>query len=107
MGAVPRLIEPPAMPEGVRRIIETIGNSARAELLHNLAAGPATATDLATTLGVGRGTVHAHLGALEDVGLVTGDIPEGARHGRTVHWHLNRSAVDAYLDELRHYLTSR
>lgn len=103
---MPRLIQPPAMPQEVEAIIETIGNRARAQVLHELATqGQATAPELAHHLGSNRATTGAHLKALEAAGLVRADIPEGQRQGRAVRWTIDAERVDHYLRELGNYLT--
>ena len=105
---MPRLIQPPAMPQEVEAIIETIGNRARAQVLHELATrGQATAPELARLLGSNRARIGAHLKALEVAGLVRADISEGQRQGRTVRWSLDPACVEEHVRRLGDYLTGR
>ena len=96
------------MPHEVEEIIETIGNRARAQVLHELAAGgPATAPELARRLGSNRASLGAHLKALEAAGLVDADVPPGQRQGRAVRWSVNDDRVQGHLRRLGNYLTGR
>lgn len=106
---MPRLIEPPGMPQEVSTAIETIGNRARIEILRSLALhGPLTLTELADELEVGRSSTQRHLATLEEQGLVRGDIPSAERWRRVaVRWRVNADAVDDVLNALRTYLTGR
>lgn len=106
---MPRLIEPPGMPEEVSRAIETIGNRARIEILRSLALhGPLTLTELADDLDVRRTTAQRHLASLEQQGLVRGDIPADERWRRVaVRWSIVDDAVDTTFSALRDYVTGR
>lgn len=105
---MPRLIRPATMPQEVQEIIETIGNHARAEILHDLATnGPATTPELRGRLGVGRSTINLHVTALEAAGLISADMPTGTRPGRTVRWTIDAARVDDHLKQLRHYFTGQ
>jgi len=46
-------------------------------------------------------TVHRHLVDLEDLGLIFGDTPQGARRGRTVRYSLDRVRTAAMTESLR------
>ncbi|WP_402377980.1 ArsR/SmtB family transcription factor [Isoptericola rhizosphaerae] len=106
---MPRLIEPPGMPEEVSTAIETIGNRARIEILRSLTLhGPLTLTELADDLGVGRSTTQRHLAALERQNLVAGDVPlEDRWHRAQVRWQVNTSTVDEAFAALRDYAAGR
>lgn len=93
---MPRLTEPPGMPQEVVTAIETIGNRARTEILRLLATeGALSAGELAERLGATKSGVHHHLSALEADGLVSGDLPTDRRPGRVVRWCVNRARVEA------------
>jgi len=94
MSTMPRLTTPPEMPREVAGAIETIGNRARTELLHQLGTcGPLTTTELADRIAAPRTSTHTHLVQLERAGLVVADEATGQRRGRTVRWSLNRQKV--------------
>lgn len=64
-------------------------------VIRSLLARPtATLSELAVLTGGSQATVTKHVAILEDLGIVTLDIPKGARRGRTVNASLNRSAYD-------------
>ncbi len=46
-------------------------------------------------------TVHRHLVDLEDLGLIFGDTPQGARRGRSVRYSLDRVQTAAMTESLR------
>lgn len=94
------------MPQEVEEIIETIGNRARGQVLHELAAnGPTTAPELAQRLGTNRASIGAHLKALESAGLVGADVAIGQRHGRTVRWNIDHQRVEQSVRRLGDYFT--
>ncbi len=70
----------------------------RQRVIHALLSRPtATLAELAVLAGGSAATVARHVAILEDLGIVTLDIPRGARRGRTVNASLNRSAYTAAL----------
>lgn len=104
--AMPRMTQPPGMPEEVSAVIDAIGNRARGALLHTLAQhGPQTALDLAQRVGTGHSSVHRHLLELEEQGTVHADTASGHRHGRTVTWSIDVARVNELIDIWRGYLT--
>jgi DNA-binding transcriptional ArsR family regulator len=58
-----------------------------------------TLAELATLVGGSSATVARHVAVLEDLGVVTLDVPRGARRGRTVNATINRRAYAAALEE--------
>jgi predicted ArsR family transcriptional regulator len=106
MAAMPRLTEPPGMPQEVVTAIETIGNRARTEILRLLTTqGPLTAAELAEHLGATKPSVHGHLAALEASGLVAGDVEFSQRPGRTVRWKANRRRIQQLATTWARYAT--
>ena len=93
---MPVLITPPDMPEAVVIAIETMGNRARTELLRALSlSGTAlTTTELAALVSMNRVWTLKHLQAMEEHGIVTGDIPVGERHGRLVKWSVEKKRLE-------------
>lgn len=70
----------------------------RQRVLHSLLARPtATLAELAVLVGGSPATIAKHIAILEDLGIVTLDIPKGARRGRTVNASINRFAYTAAL----------
>jgi len=59
----------------------------------------ATLADLAALVGGSSAMVARHVAVLEDLGVVTLDVPRGARRGRTVNVTINRTAYASALDE--------
>ena len=103
---MPRMTEPPEMPEEVTAVIYTIGNRARGALLHTLAQhGSLSAQDIAQRVGAAHSSVHRHLLELEAQGLVHADTASGQRHGRTVAWSVDVERVNQLVDVWRDYLT--
>lgn len=84
---------------------ELLGNRARGTLVHELRRrGPLGTPELAQVLGTSHVTTYRHLMALEQGGLVSGDIPPAERQGRAVLWSLNRDRLRQLLDELAQFL---
>ena len=81
------------MPPEVAAIIDTLGNKARIEVLHQLATRPMTTAELADLVDAERSWVSRHLAVLEDLALVTADRPRGNRARLPVVWQINRAAV--------------
>ena len=84
------------MPEAVVIAIETMGNRARTELLRalSLSEKPLTTTELAAACVMNRVWTLKHLQAMEEHGIVAGDIPAGERHGRIVRWSVKKTRLD-------------
>lgn len=59
----------------------------------------ATLAELAALVGGSSAMVARHVAILEDLGVVTLDVPKGARRGRTVNATINRSAYASALGE--------
>ena len=62
----------------------------------------ATLADLAALVGGSSAMVGRHVAVLEDLGIVTLDVPKGARRGRTVNATINRPAYAAALAQWLH-----
>lgn len=107
--AVPRLSQPPNMPEEVLEMLEAIGNSARTEILRHLSAQSMSTPDLAEAIGVEHSRVLRHLAVLEDLGLVSADHPRGSRRGvgRVVMWETNKERVKEIADAWRSYASGQ
>lgn len=103
---MPSLIRPPDMPEDVVGAIETMGNKARSEILRVLLErGPMTRNQISEHLegaSVGKSVpsrmVWNHLQAMEDIGVVSCDLPRDQRHGRVTHWTANYDEAVALAD---------
>ncbi|MDJ0336602.1 helix-turn-helix transcriptional regulator [Salinibacterium sp. G-O1] len=59
--------------------------------------GRATVAELAEHSGVGSATVARHITELEDLNIVTVDLPRGSRRGRAANISLNRDRYSAAL----------
>ncbi len=59
----------------------------------------ATLAELAALVGGSSAMVARHVAILEDLGVVTLDVPKGARRGRTVNATINRTAYASALGE--------
>lgn len=77
------------------RAVDALGaNRARLAIIYFLRDHPgADRTAITTTLAIGHQTVYSHLLGLEEAGIIRTDTPAGERHGRTVHYWLNRDAL--------------
>lgn len=95
------------MPPDVAAIIDTLGNKARIEILHQLAARAMTAAELADLVDAERSWVSRHLTVLEDLDLVTADRPRGTRARLPVVWQANREAVTEATMRWLAYATGR
>lgn len=95
MRRVPRLTSPADMPPGMGEVAAVMGNRARTEILRLASQRPMTAPELADTVGLSGVSAWRHLGALEELGLVDADVPQGQRKGVTVRWSTNCDRVRA------------
>ena len=59
----------------------------------------ATIAELVGVVGGSSAMVSRHVASLEDLGVVTLDVPRGARRGRTVNVTINRTAYASALGE--------
>lgn len=81
------------MPDEVLVAIDVIGNNVRTEILRQLTAQPLTALDLAERIGVHPTSVHRHLVLLEERLLISTEVQQGKRRGKTVKWQAQQSRV--------------
>lgn len=84
------------MPGAVKTLVEAIGHSVRAEILHQLAHRPQTVRELALATGTVTSQVRKHLAILEELDLVRADRPRDERgpgRGRVVLWVTNQEKV--------------
>jgi len=70
-------------------VFGALADPTRRQLLQRLAIGPTTATGLSERFPLTRQAVVKHLGALAEAGLVAKE-----RHGREVHYRLERAPLD-------------
>lgn len=63
-------IDPSAPPRRLVQVATALGDELRLRILHELARGEASATELAERLGMDRTSLHHHLGILRSAGLV-------------------------------------
>jgi DNA-binding transcriptional ArsR family regulator len=92
--------DPLAPPRRLVKLAAALGDELRLRILHTLADGELTATEIADRVGVERTSLHHHLGILRSAGLVT--IRDDGVHG----WRFARRAegVDGIGTELNEYL---
>ena len=84
---------PGDMPEEVLVAIEIIGNNVRTEILRRISERGLTALELADRIGVHPASIHRHLIALEQHGLVSADVAPGRRRGKSVTWRTETDRV--------------
>jgi len=89
-----------------RRLVQAasaLGDTQRLQILHELAAGERTATELSAALGVDRTSLHHHLGILRSAGLVAVKS-EGVESWR---YSLRADSLDRAASALTDYLAPR
>ena len=95
----------PQLPAHVEAAIEAFGTPVRLVVLAHLRrAGRAAVDDLATATGLGPATVRRHLDALEQLGVVAGDEPPEARHGKRTTYSVDADRLRAMYRDLGHFL---
>jgi DNA-binding transcriptional ArsR family regulator len=78
--------DPVAPPRRLVKLAAALGDELRLRILHTLADGELTASEIADRLGVERTSLHHHLGILRSAGLVS--IHDDGVHG----WRFTRRA---------------
>jgi DNA-binding transcriptional ArsR family regulator len=75
--------DPAAPPRRLVKVAAALGDELRLRVLHDLAGGPLTASEIADRLGVDRTSLHHHLGILRSAGLlaIRDDGVRGWRYG--------------------------
>jgi predicted ArsR family transcriptional regulator len=92
---VPGIVRPD-LPVEVERAIDALGNRVRAALLRSLLHdGPATATELAARLGLGRPLVQRHLAALEQHEVVSREAHHAHSDHRAQVFRADRKRIEA------------
>lgn len=108
MGRVPAYVTPGNLPEGVRKMLQLVGNAGRAQVLHALAASrtPMGATELSAVAEVPYRSCWLYLQALEEMQLVSASVPPGPeRHGRRdITWTADRARIRRAMRDLEAYL---
>ncbi len=105
--AVPRLTNPPGMPEEVARVVEIISNAVRTEILHFLSREALTAMEISQLTGVIHSSIHRHLVMLEDAGLVKADHEPHRRRGREVRWSADVPRIESVAATWAAYASGR
>lgn len=97
-----------ALPDDVEAAVQAVSSRLRIGVLHELARGPRTTTELMTALGVAdRTTMTENLRDLETLGVLSGNPDFARRPGRTTTWTADRDQVAALAGALTRHLTSR
>jgi len=90
----PRLVPVP-QGDGVLTLVKTLGDPVNVEIVRFLASIDAAAFgDIMSSTKFARATLAKHLRALQDIGVVVGDLPGEQRAGRHVRYSLNRAGVE-------------
>lgn len=99
---MPRYAQGADLPQAVAGLVDSVGaNRARLAIVLYLQAHPdATRGQVTEAMGIGHQTVYSHLKALEQAGVVVGDVPDETRAGRTVRYRLQAETVRTQLREL-------
>lgn len=104
MAHMPTYVQPP-LPEGVDVAIEAFGNRVRIAILAHLVTiqEGQTSGEIADALGLTLRPVQRHLWAMEELGLVVVDQPDGDRRGKRPRYSINSGRIrDLYKDLGRH-----
>lgn len=97
-----------ALPPDVEVAVMVLSGRLRVALLHELARGPRTTSELIAALGaVERTTLIVNLGDLEEHGVVVGAPATELRPGRTTTWSLHRARLGELTKALSRHVTSR
>lgn len=84
-------------------------NAARATVIHSLIKhGVITAKQVEEEYGIPRHTVIRHLSSLEELGVVTTDVPTGEpRNGRLVSFTLHKEPLIAAVEHFERHIDPR
>ncbi|TFC82075.1 transcriptional regulator [Cryobacterium cheniae] len=98
----------PSAPEwntDMKAIEQIFGNRARNDIIRVLAVSDQmTYGDLREQVGIRDSTLHRHLRALEEYGVIAADLPPGQRQGRGVRYSIRRARVEALGQAWMRYL---
>lgn len=86
-------------------IEQIFGNRARNDIIRVLAGEEQmTYGDLRDRVGIRDSTLHRHLRALEEYGVIIADLPPGKRQGRGVRYSIHRARVESLGQAWMRYL---
>lgn len=86
-------------------IEQIFGNRASNDIIRVLAAEEQmTYGDLRDRVGIRDSTLHRHLRALEEYGVIIADLPPGQRQGRGVRYSIHRARVESLGQAWMRYL---
>lgn len=93
------------VPEEVDVSVRAFGNKVNNSILRFLHERPqANLGDILESLGFKESTTQKHLVELEELGVISGDIPMGRRRGRSVNYSLNADRIKQILEAHMAYL---
>jgi ArsR family transcriptional regulator len=107
MGHMPKLVRPEDQPADVDAAISAFGNRARSTILRYLTSRGdrgALRADIAEDTHMAIPTLSKHLRALEDLGVVHGNIDPDHRRGRSVAYRANTQRIQQLLAAHQDYM---
>lgn len=66
-----------------------------------------TVPELAAIVGQTRAAMHNRVAALEAIGAVRSDAPEGDKRGRIIRWTVDLDGLQAAVDRMHAYMIGR
>lgn len=105
---MPRIFIPSeGIEKDLARALEIFSYPARVQILvETMSHGPLLRADLIERLHMDSVLVGRTLNALEDLGIITADLPRGARRGRSVKYRVHSESYEKYSALLIDYLAS-
>jgi len=91
----------PRLPPELETAVGAFGSREDLAILAFLGSVTALSSEIAEVTQMAAMTVHRHLVDLEDLGLIFGGTPQGARRGRSVRYSLDRVRTAAMIESLR------
>lgn len=103
-----RVIVPGSDEEALIAAAAELVNLARINIIRVVAPieGGAYHSDIVEASGVPTGSIRYHLTALEEIGVLRGDIPADKRHGRAVRYSVDMARVGEILGQTFTYILS-
>jgi ArsR family transcriptional regulator len=107
MGPMPKLVRPQDQSADVDAAISAFGNRARSTIVRYLASRGdvgALRADIAEDTQMAIPTLSKHLRALEELGVIQGNIEPDHRRGRSVAYRANKERIQQLLAAHQDYM---
>ena len=104
---MPKLVRPSDQPPQLDDYISVFGNRARMTIIKFLQEnGPSLRNEICTGTDMANPTLGTHLVELERIGVISGDLPQEMRRGRTVRYGVEVKKISELMTAAQIYIFS-